>query len=250
MSTRRPTASSSNSQRNHSGAASTTHQRVVSGRRSDKLASSASNLSDLAESVQDENGEEEYNGGISPTGTFEDTTLAYAHSVSAVGTPTITAQPSLTSLASQATSTLSAVNPPSARRQVPRSSSRSSTSNTSTSSSRTLVNAANAAAPRHQQMLEPPRPSSSTGNHTSRSAHQQGGGSQRGRFRNTPHLPNFNTGRASAAMMHWSRAPVHGALPTRNMRAHSATLVDHTVWIFGGCDDAGCWGDVWCFDIG
>lgn len=34
------------------------------------------------------------------------------------------------------------------------------------------------------------------------------------------------------------------------MRAHSVTMVDHTAWLFGGCDDKGCWKDVWCFNTG
>ncbi|TFY63562.1 hypothetical protein EVG20_g6259 [Dentipellis fragilis] len=32
------------------------------------------------------------------------------------------------------------------------------------------------------------------------------------------------------------------------MRAHSVTLVDHIAWLFGGCDDKGCWKDVWTFN--
>ncbi|KIK93296.1 hypothetical protein PAXRUDRAFT_145380 [Paxillus rubicundulus Ve08.2h10] len=48
--------------------------------------------------------------------------------------------------------------------------------------------------------------------------------------------------------MYWSRAPVHGALPMRHMRAHTVTLVDNVAWLFGGCDDKGCWKDIYCFD--
>ncbi|KZT25033.1 galactose oxidase [Neolentinus lepideus HHB14362 ss-1] len=69
------------------------------------------------------------------------------------------------------------------------------------------------------------------------------------RIRTNPHLiydPNAEL--APAAVMYWSRAPVYGALPMRGMRAHSVTLVDNIAWLFGGCDDKGCWQDVYCFD--
>ena len=36
----------------------------------------------------------------------------------------------------------------------------------------------------------------------------------------------------------------------RNMRAHTVTLVDNVAWLFGGCDDKGCWKDIYCFDTG
>ncbi|KAG8843207.1 hypothetical protein FRB96_004234 [Tulasnella sp. 330] len=73
---------------------------------------------------------------------------------------------------------------------------------------------------------------------------------EKGRFRHTPHLPQSSSAeRVPSAMMHWSKAPVHGHLPTRNMRAHTVTVVDHIAWVFGGCDEKGCWRDVWCFDI-
>ncbi|KAI0337683.1 galactose oxidase [Trametopsis cervina] len=48
--------------------------------------------------------------------------------------------------------------------------------------------------------------------------------------------------------MYWSKAPVYGTLPSHGLRAHSVTLVDGIAWIFGGCDDKGCWKDVWCFN--
>ena len=72
----------------------------------------------------------------------------------------------------------------------------------------------------------------------------------RTKLRYTPHLPQYDAEKVSAAMMHWSKAPVHGLLPTRGMRAHTVTMVDHTAWIFGGCDERACYNDVWCFDIG
>lgn len=49
--------------------------------------------------------------------------------------------------------------------------------------------------------------------------------------------------------MHWSRAPVYGYLPMHNMRAHSVTLVEQTAWVFGGCDERVCWGNLYSFDI-
>lgn len=70
------------------------------------------------------------------------------------------------------------------------------------------------------------------------------------RVRNTPHLHNTNAEPVSPSLMYWSRAPVHGMLPTRNMRAHSVNLIGDVVWLFGGCDDKGCWRDIWCFDVG
>ncbi|KAI0031469.1 hypothetical protein K488DRAFT_10658, partial [Vararia minispora EC-137] len=69
------------------------------------------------------------------------------------------------------------------------------------------------------------------------------------RVRNTPHLPNVkDVPPAPASLMYWSKAPVWGTLPTHAMRAHSVTLVDNIAWMFGGCDDRGCWKDVWCFN--
>jgi hypothetical protein len=43
---------------------------------------------------------------------------------------------------------------------------------------------------------------------------------------------------------------VWGVLPTHGFRAHTVTLVDNVAWIFGGCDDKGCFKDIWCFNIG
>ena len=71
------------------------------------------------------------------------------------------------------------------------------------------------------------------------------------RMRTIPHLPhNRDAEPAPASVMYWSRAPVWGTLPTHGMRAHSVTLVDHTAWVFGGCDDVDCFKDVWCFHTG
>jgi hypothetical protein len=43
---------------------------------------------------------------------------------------------------------------------------------------------------------------------------------------------------------------VYGQLPTRSMRAHSVTMVDSVAWLFGGCDEKGCWKDVYSFHTG
>jgi hypothetical protein len=71
------------------------------------------------------------------------------------------------------------------------------------------------------------------------------------RFRAVPHLPNMlNVEPAPPPVMYWSKAPVWGVLPTHGFRAHTVTLVDNVAWIFGGCDDKGCFKDMWCFNIG
>ena len=71
------------------------------------------------------------------------------------------------------------------------------------------------------------------------------------KLRSTPHLAYSKDAEpAPATLMYWSRAPVYGVMPGHGMRAHSATLIDSTAWIFGGCDERGCWKDVWCFNAG
>lgn len=71
------------------------------------------------------------------------------------------------------------------------------------------------------------------------------------RIRNTPRLAHdYEIESAATTIMYWSRAPVYGAIPMRSMRAHSVTLVDSVAWLFGGCDDKGCWKDIYCFDTG
>lgn len=49
--------------------------------------------------------------------------------------------------------------------------------------------------------------------------------------------------------MYWSRAPVHGSVPKRGFRAHTATMTEETMWLFGGCDAKGCFNSLWCFDV-
>ncbi|GAB1522250.1 hypothetical protein RhiTH_005364 [Rhizoctonia solani] len=64
-----------------------------------------------------------------------------------------------------------------------------------------------------------------------------------------PHLFQMSKSvMASPTMMHWSRAPVSGMLPTRHLRAHSMTLVDSTIWIFGGSDETDSRDDVYTLD--
>jgi hypothetical protein len=71
------------------------------------------------------------------------------------------------------------------------------------------------------------------------------------RFRAIPHLPNMvNIEPAPPPVMYWSKAPVWGTLPTHGFRAHTVTLADNVAWIFGGCDEKGCFKDMWCFNIG
>ena len=71
------------------------------------------------------------------------------------------------------------------------------------------------------------------------------------RIRNTPHLPHAkDVELAPATLMHWSRAPVYGAMPLHGTRAHSVTLIYSIAWMFGGCDERGCWRDVFCFNTG
>jgi hypothetical protein len=71
------------------------------------------------------------------------------------------------------------------------------------------------------------------------------------RLRLLPRLPHAkDVELAPTTSMYWSKGPVYGHLPTRGMRAHSATFVDGVVWLFGGCDEKACWKDMYCFDTG
>lgn len=55
---------------------------------------------------------------------------------------------------------------------------------------------------------------------------------------------------APCTIMHWSRAPVWGALPMRVMRGHTVTLVDTMAWLIGGCDEKDSSKDLYCFNTG
>lgn len=71
------------------------------------------------------------------------------------------------------------------------------------------------------------------------------------RVRLLPYLPHSkDTEVAPTVQMYWSKAPVWGTMPNHGMRAHSVTLVDSVAWIFGGCDERGCWKDLWLFNTG
>jgi hypothetical protein len=71
------------------------------------------------------------------------------------------------------------------------------------------------------------------------------------KFVETPQLSPLRSAElVPATIMHWSKAPVYGYLPAHNVRAHSVTLVEQTAWLFGGCDERECWGNMYAFDIG
>lgn len=83
------------------------------------------------------------------------------------------------------------------------------------------------------------------------SKHASSDAAMKQRVRVVPRLPHAkDVELAPTTFMYWSKAPVYGQLPMRGMRAHSVTLVDNIAWLFGGCDDNGCWKDVYCFDTG
>ncbi|SCV71171.1 BQ2448_2759 [Microbotryum intermedium] len=66
--------------------------------------------------------------------------------------------------------------------------------------------------------------------------------------RGEPILPHNKVVKAPATSMYWSRTPVSGRLP-RPMRAHTAVVVDTSIYCFGGCDLKGvCFRDVWKLD--
>lgn len=67
--------------------------------------------------------------------------------------------------------------------------------------------------------------------------------------RNLPQLPSAsNIKPAPPPAMYWSKVPVHGTVPKRSFRAHTTSLSDEVLWLFGGCDNKGCFRDLWCFD--
>ncbi|CBQ73678.1 related to Tip elongation aberrant protein 1 [Sporisorium reilianum SRZ2] len=67
--------------------------------------------------------------------------------------------------------------------------------------------------------------------------------------RTLPQLPSATSVQpAPPPAMYWSKAPVHGSVPRRSFRAHTANLCDEVLWLFGGCDNRGCFRDLWCFD--
>lgn len=70
-------------------------------------------------------------------------------------------------------------------------------------------------------------------------------------MKSTPRLVyDKDAEQAPSTGMYWSRAPVYGAIPNRSMRAHSITVIDNVVWLFGGCDDRESWKDIYCLNVG
>ncbi|KAF8671636.1 Galactose oxidase [Rhizoctonia solani] len=63
-----------------------------------------------------------------------------------------------------------------------------------------------------------------------------------------PHLFQMSKSVMASPTVSLSRAPVSGMLPTRHLRAHSMTLVDSTIWIFGGSDETDSREDVYTLD--
>ncbi|KAI8461711.1 hypothetical protein BY996DRAFT_6652901 [Phakopsora pachyrhizi] len=55
--------------------------------------------------------------------------------------------------------------------------------------------------------------------------------------------------RSPASCMYWSKASIHGTRSIKPLRAHTATLVNDAIWIFGGTDLTGCFKDVWKLDL-
>ncbi|KAG6832586.1 hypothetical protein H0H87_001243 [Tephrocybe sp. NHM501043] len=72
------------------------------------------------------------------------------------------------------------------------------------------------------------------------------------KYKTIPTLPHDkNAESVPCTAMHWSRAPVYGAVPQRTMRAHTMTLVDNIAWLVGGIDDKDSnkdMKDMHCFD--
>jgi Rab9 effector protein with kelch motifs len=70
-------------------------------------------------------------------------------------------------------------------------------------------------------------------------------------YRSTPKLPNDpDAPEAPATALYWSPLPVHGVIPNKGLRAHTVNIIDSVAWVFGGCDERGCWAEVWCLDVG
>ncbi|KAF8339867.1 uncharacterized protein EI90DRAFT_3038058 [Cantharellus anzutake] len=85
--------------------------------------------------------------------------------------------------------------------------------------------------------------------HTSRNPLDEKTAERHIRIRKTPHLPHFHSDPISCATMYWSKAPVHGHMPTRGFRASTVTVIDSIAWIFGGMDESGVWNDIYSFDL-
>ncbi|PLW09315.1 hypothetical protein PCANC_25242 [Puccinia coronata f. sp. avenae] len=64
-----------------------------------------------------------------------------------------------------------------------------------------------------------------------------------------PLLPTAKVEASPAACMYLSKASIHGPKLIKPLRAHTATLVNDAIWIFGGTDLNGCFKDVWKLDL-
>ncbi|OAV94874.1 hypothetical protein, variant [Puccinia triticina 1-1 BBBD Race 1] len=64
-----------------------------------------------------------------------------------------------------------------------------------------------------------------------------------------PLLPTARVEASPAACMYLSKASIHGPKLIKPLRAHTATLVNDAIWIFGGTDLNGCFKDVWKLDL-
>ncbi|KAG0144150.1 hypothetical protein CROQUDRAFT_47747 [Cronartium quercuum f. sp. fusiforme G11] len=64
-----------------------------------------------------------------------------------------------------------------------------------------------------------------------------------------PVLPSAKVEPSPAACMYWSKASIHGSKLIKPLRAHTSTLVNDAIWIFGGTDLVGCFKDVWKLDL-
>ncbi|EFP93285.2 uncharacterized protein PGTG_19332 [Puccinia graminis f. sp. tritici CRL 75-36-700-3] len=64
-----------------------------------------------------------------------------------------------------------------------------------------------------------------------------------------PLLPTAKVEASPAACMYLSKASIHGPKLIKPLRAHTSTLVNDAIWIFGGTDLTGCFKDVWKLDL-
>jgi hypothetical protein len=64
-----------------------------------------------------------------------------------------------------------------------------------------------------------------------------------------PDLPSADVAPSSALSLYWYKTPVFGRCPNRAFRAHSATVMDSSLWLFGGCSETHCWRDVFKLDL-
>lgn len=63
-------------------------------------------------------------------------------------------------------------------------------------------------------------------------------------------IATANVPSAPAPGMYWSRATTYGRLPSKSLRAHTATLIGELMYIFGGCDVRNCFTTLYILDLG